>query len=148
MRTPLEVTEECTIAASTNVVWSVISSPAMHERLDPRCRLESTSGEAGQVSSEYLLTVRAGLFARFRLRYVIVDAEPSTRLVAEVSRGEKRAGEQRAELVPDGAGTLLRWTVVQWVSSPARRIAEATTRRQLTTWLEAVEREALAASAS
>ena len=118
----------------------------MHERLDPRCRLESWSGEPGQVSSEYVLAVNAGLFASFRLRYLIVDAEAPSRLAAEVTRGGKRAGEQRAELVPDGSGTLLRWTTVLWVGPRTRRIAEATSRKQLKTWLDAVEREALAAS--
>ena len=64
----VSVTQERRISATPDAVWYVISTPEMHERLDARCHLESTTG-GGDVGSEYVLVVRAGL-ARARLRYV------------------------------------------------------------------------------
>jgi hypothetical protein len=64
----------------------------------------------GGAGSEYVLNIRTGL-ARARLRYVIREAIPETTWVAEVDRAGKDAGVQRAELLPETAGTLLRWTV-------------------------------------
>lgn len=142
MRTALEVTQERSIAAAPAAVWSVVSSPVMQERLDRRIRLLSSSGEDGAVSSEYVLRYRSGLFT-FRMRYVVVEAEPGVRLVAEVWRGEKKAAEQRAEIAPAGDGSLLRWTVVQWVGPRTRRFAETSCEKQLKVWLEAVERDSL-----
>lgn len=143
MRTLVSVPGERQIDASSDAVWSVVSDPAMHERLDPRCRLESTSGDAGQVGSEYVLVVKAGRFTKVRLRYVVVESEPNSRLVANVSRSGRQQGEQRAELSPDGLGTNLRWTVSVSVPSFTARLAARASERQLTEWLAAVEREAV-----
>lgn len=118
----------------------------MHERLDARCRLESTSGGDGLVSSEYVVALSAGGHRTIRLRYVVVDAEPNVRLVAKVSRDGKDQGEQRAELSPIDGGTQLRWTVTFPAGRLARRLVVAVAGRQLRTWLAAVEREAVAAS--
>ena len=70
----ISVTQERRISATPDAVWYVISTPEMHERLDARCHLESTTG-GGDVGSEYVLVVRAGL-ARARLRYVVREAIP------------------------------------------------------------------------
>jgi carbon monoxide dehydrogenase subunit G len=148
MRTSLEVTAEQSIAASPDVVWSLLADPATYPRLDKRYRLESTSGEAGTVSSEYLLAVKAGLFTKVRFRFVVVEAERPTRLVTESWRGEKPAGGQRAEIRPEGEGTKLYWTAVLWVWPRTRRFVAASSRQRLKTWLADVEREALAAAAS
>lgn len=143
MRTSVSVTEERLIAASPAAVWSIVSDPAMHERLDPRCRLETASSEGDQVPSEYVLVVQAGALTKVRLRYFIVDAEPNVRWMAEVSRGGKAQGEQRAELSSSGEGTLLRWMVTLWTGRLTRRLTAASCERQLRTWLAAVEREAV-----
>lgn len=142
MRTALEVTQARSIAAPPDAVWAVISRPAMHERLDRRLSLVSASGEDGQVSSEYVLRYRSGLLT-VRMRYVVIESDPPARLVAEVSRGEKKLAEQRGEVEPAGDGSLLRWTVVQWVGPLTRRFAEASCEKQLKLWLDAVERESL-----
>lgn len=142
MRKPVSLTEERTIAASPAAVWSVISDPVMHERLDPRCRLGSTSGTTGEVGSRYELTVRAGALTKVRLQYDVVEAEPEARWAAAVSRDGRPQGEQRAEMSPSEGGTLLRWTVTMMAGGLTCRLAAASGRQQLRTWLAAVEREA------
>lgn len=138
MKSTVSVTQERRIAATPAAVWYVISTPEMHDRLDPRCHLESTTGN-GDVGSAYVLNVRAGLL-RARLRYIIREAIPETRWVAEVDRAGKDAGVQRAELVPEAAGTLLRWTVTQPSDRLTRRLVTAWCERELDTWLAAVDR--------
>jgi hypothetical protein len=66
---------------AADAVWSVISTPAMHERLDARLRLESSTGDNGSLLSEYVLAMSRGSRASVHLRYVIVDAEQNVRLV-------------------------------------------------------------------
>ena len=97
MKSMISVTQERSISATPDAVWYVISTPEMHERLDSRCQLESATGD-GDVGSEYVLVVRAGL-ARARLRYVVREAIPEAMWVAEVDRGGKEAGVQHAQLV-------------------------------------------------
>jgi len=136
----VSVTHERRIAASPAAVWYVISTPEMHERLDPRCHLALTAGQGG-VGSEYVLDVRAGL-ARARLRYVIREAIPQTRWVAEIDRAGRDAGVQRAELVPETTGTLLRWTVTLPAGRLTRRLVTASCERELNKWLAAVDHHA------
>lgn len=144
----MSVTEERLIAASPAAVWSVVSNPAIHPRLDARSQLESTVGDAGQPSSEYVLVVGAAAGIKVRLRYMIVDAQPNVRLVAAVSRDGKNHSEQRAEIWPNRDGTLLRWTVTApgGLLPPTRRLLAVVMAHQLRTWLLAVEREALVES--
>lgn len=144
---PVSVTEERLIAAPPAAVWFVVSNPAMHERLDSRSRLESSVGNDGQIGSEYVVVFRAGVGVKFRVRYLIVDAEPNVRLAATVSAGGT-VQEQRADIWSTGGGTLLRWTVTYsapWFG-PTRRIMASAVARQTRKWLSAVEREALLAS--
>jgi carbon monoxide dehydrogenase subunit G len=138
VKSTVSVTQERRIAATPVAVWYVISTPEMHERLDPRCHLQSTTGN-GDVGSEYVLDVRAGL-ARARLRYVVCEAIPETRWVAEIDRAGKAAGVQCAELVPETAGTLLRWTVTLPTARLTRRLVTAWCGRELDKWLAAVDR--------
>lgn len=142
MKSMVSVTQERRISATPNAVWYVVSTPEMHERLDSRCHLESTTG-GGDVGSEYVLVVRAGL-ARARLRYVVREAIPEAVWVAEVDRGGKEAGVQHAQLVPEEAGTLLRWTVTLPTGRLTRRLVTASCERELEKWLAAVDHEALA----
>jgi len=144
MRTDVSVTQERQLAADPAAVWSVISDPAMHERLDARARLESRSGEDGEAGSGYVLAMRVAPLVKIRLQYDIVEAEREKRLVAHVTRKNSRYGEQQAELTSGPDGTLLRWTVVLSVGPVTARVAEQSIAQQLTPWLEAVEREALA----
>lgn len=136
------VSEERSIAATPSAVWAVISDPARHERLDPRVRLVSRTGEDGQVGSGYVLTLRYWIVMRIRIRYVIVDADTESRLVAHMSRDDRRVIEQHADLVADPAGSRLRWTMVSPLGPFSRWVARRTAPRELTTWLDAVEREA------
>ena len=146
MKSKVFVTRERRISATPDAVWHVISTPEMHERLDTRCRLESTTG-GGEVGSECVLLVRAGL-ARARLRYVVTEAIPVTRWVAEIDRGGKEAGVQQAELVRDeAAGTFLRWTVTVPTRRLTRGLVTSSCERELEKWLAAVDREALAQAA-
>jgi uncharacterized protein YndB with AHSA1/START domain len=141
----VSVAKERLIAADPAAVWFVVSNPAMHERLDARSRLESTVGNDGQIGSEYVVVFSAG--AKFRIRYVIVDAEPNVRLVAAVSTGGTKQ-EQRADIWPTGEGTLLRFTVTlpaPWFVLTRRTVTRAVA-RQMEKWLSAVEREALLVS--
>lgn len=138
VKSTVSVTQERRIAATPAVVWYVISTPEMHDRLDPRCHLESATGN-GDVGSEYVLNVRAGL-AQARLHYVVREAIPQTRWVAEMDRAGEYAGVQCAELVPETAGTLLRWTVTQPTSRLTRRLVTAWCERELDKWLAAVDR--------
>jgi carbon monoxide dehydrogenase subunit G len=137
VKSTVSVTQERRIAATPVAVWYVIATPEMHERLDPRCHLESTTGN-GDVGSEYILNVRVGL-ARARLRYVVREAIPETRWVAEIDRAGKDAGVQRAELTPETAGTLLRWTVTLPTGRLTRRLVTASCERELDKWLAAVD---------
>jgi len=137
VKSTVSVTQERRIAATPAAVWYVISTPQMHERLDPRCRLESTTGN-GDGGSEFVLNIRAGL-ARARLRYLIREAIPETRWVAEVYRAGKDAGVQRAELRPETAGTVLRWTVTLPTGRLTRRLVTASCERELDKWLAAVD---------
>lgn len=98
----------------------------------------------GDVGSEYVVSVRVGLL-RVRLRYVIREAIPWTRWVAEVDRAGKHAGVQDAELVPGTAGTLLRWTVSLPTGRLTRRLVTASCKRELDKWLAAVDRHARSA---
>jgi carbon monoxide dehydrogenase subunit G len=134
----MSVMQERRIPATPAAVWYVISTPEMHDRLDPRCHLESTTGN-GDVGSEYVLNVGAGL-AQARLHYVVREAIPQTRWVAEMDRAGKYAGVQCAELEPETAGTLLRWTVTQPTGRLTRRLVTAWCERELDKWLAAVER--------
>lgn len=109
----------------------------MYERLDPRCHLVSTTGN-GDVGSEYVLNVRAGL-VQARLRYVVRETVPETRWVAQIDRAGKDAGIQDAELVPETAGTLLRWTVTLPTGRLTRRLVAASCERELDKWLAAVD---------
>ncbi|WP_158647473.1 SRPBCC domain-containing protein [Actinoplanes sp. ATCC 53533] len=138
MKSTVSVTQERRIAATPAVVWYVISTPEMHDRLDPRCHLESATGN-GDVGSEYVLNVRAGL-AQARLHYVVREAIPQTRWVAEMDRAGEYAGVQCAELVPETAGTLLRWTVTQPTGRLTRRLVTAWCERELDKWLAAIDR--------
>ena len=119
VKSMVSVTQERRIAATPAAVWYVIATPEMHEHLDPRCHLESTTGN-GDVGSEYVLDIHAGR-ARARLRYVVVEAIPETRWAAEITLAGKDAGAQRAELLPEAEGTLLRWTVTR----PAGRLTRS-----------------------
>ena len=138
----VSVTRERRISATPDAVWHVISTPEMHERLDARCRLESTTGDGG-VGSEYNLVVRAGL-ARARLRYVVTEAIPDVRWAAEIGRGGNAVGLQQAELVGDEAGTLLRWTVAVPTRRWTRSLVASSCERELEKWLGAVDHEAVA----
>lgn len=109
----------------------------MYERLDPRCHLDSATGN-GEVGSQYIFTVRAGL-ARARLHYVIREAIPAARWMAEVHRAGKHAGVQRAQLLPDSAGTPLRWTVDMPAGRLTRRLVTASCKRELNKWLTTVD---------
>jgi carbon monoxide dehydrogenase subunit G len=140
VKSTVSVTQQRHIAATPAAVWYVISTPEMHERLDPRCHLESTTG-SGDVGSEFVLNLRAGL-ARARLRYMVREAIPKTRWVAEIDRAGKGAGVQSAELVPEKAGTLLRWTVTLRTGSLTRRLVTASCERELDKWLAAVDHHA------
>lgn len=142
MKSMISVTQERSISATPDAVWYVISTPEMHERLDFRCQLVSATGD-GDVGSEYVLVVRAGL-ARARLRYVVREAIPEAMWVAEVDRGGKEAGVQHAQLVREEAGTMLRWTVTLPTGRLSRRLVTASCERELEKWLAAVDQEALA----
>ena len=133
MKSTVSVTQERRIAAAPAAVWYVVTTPQMYERLDPRCHLESTTGN-GEVGSQYVFTVRASL-ARARLHYLIREA----RWMAEVDRAGKHAGVQRAELLPDTAGTLLRWTVDMPTGRLTRRLVTASCKRELNKWLTTVD---------
>lgn len=135
----MSVTRQQRIAATPAVVWEVVADPSMQERLDRRCHLESTSGDWRSVGSEFVLVARGA-----RLRYVVSDAEPGVRWTATVERAGRQAGVQSGELSADGPGTLLRWTVTLSVGPLLRRLAERSCERELSRWLAAVEREALA----
>ena len=142
----ISVTQERRISATPDAVWYVISTPEMHERLDSRCQLESATGD-GDVGSEYVLVVRAGL-ARARLRYVVREAIPEAMWAAEVDRGGKEAGVQHAQLVREDAGTMLRCTVSLPTGRLSRRLVTASCERELEKWLAAVDQEALAHAGS
>jgi carbon monoxide dehydrogenase subunit G len=142
VKSTVSVTQERHISATPDAVWSVITAPEMHERLDSRCHLESTTG-GGEVGSEYVLLVRAGL-ARARLRYVVREAIRETRWIADIHRGGKQAGVQHAELKRAETGTLLRWTVTMPTGRLTRRLVTASCERELEKWLAAVDHEALA----
>jgi carbon monoxide dehydrogenase subunit G len=141
VKSTVSVTQERRIAASPATVWYLISTPEMHDRLDPRCHLESTTGN-GDVGSEYVLNVRAGL-AQARLRYVVREAIPEKTWVAEIDRAGKDAGVQPAELIPQTAGTLLRWTVTLPTGRLTRCLVTAWCERELDKWLGAVDRHSL-----
>ncbi|GIF20037.1 hypothetical protein Ate02nite_27670 [Paractinoplanes tereljensis] len=137
VKSTVSVTQERRIAAAPGAVWYVVTTPQMYEQLDPRCHLESATGN-GEVGSQYVFTVRAGL-ARARLHYVIREATPDARWMAEVDRAGKHAGVQRAELLPDTAGTLLRWTVDMPTGRLTRRLVTASCKRELSKWLTTVD---------
>jgi carbon monoxide dehydrogenase subunit G len=138
----VSVTRERHIPATPDAIWSVISTPEMHERLDSRCHLESATGDGG-AGSEYVLVVRAGLI-KTRLRYVVRESVPERRWIAEVDRGGSAAGVQHADLSRDEAGTLLRWNVTLSAGRLTRHLVTRSCERELERWLAAVDREALA----
>lgn len=111
----------------------------MQERLEPRCRVESATGDWRAAGSEFTLNVRG-----VRLRYAVTQAEPGVRWAASVDRAGKQAGAQGGELIAHGTGTLLRWTVTISAGPLVRRLAKRSCERELSRWLSAVEREALA----
>lgn len=135
----MSVTREQRISAAPLVVWAIVADPTMQERLDPRCRVESATGDWRAAGSEFILNVRG-----VRLRYVVTQAEPGIRWAASVDRAGKRAGAQGGELAADGTDTLLRWTVNISAGPLVRRLAKRACERELPKWLGAVEREALA----
>lgn len=87
MKSTVAVTRKRHISPTPDVVWSVITTPEMHVRLDSRCHLESATG-GSEAGSEYVVTVRAGVGST-RLRYVIREAIRETRWIADVGRGGK-----------------------------------------------------------
>lgn len=82
MKSTLSVTQERRIATAPDVVWRAISTSQMHERLDPRSRVESTTGKYGATGSQYVLVVRTDL-ASARLRYVVRQAILHTKGIAD-----------------------------------------------------------------
>lgn len=139
----VSVTQERHISATPDAVWFVISTPKMHERLDSRCHLESTTGGDGEAGSEYVLVVRAGL-ARARLRYLVREAVQEKSWTADVDRGGKKTAVQQAHLLREEAGTSLRWTVTLSTGRLTRPLVAASCERELKKWLTAVDRESLA----
>lgn len=127
------------IAATPAEVWAVVADPHMQERLEPRCRLESTTGDWRTAGSEFTLAVRG-----VRLRYVVVEADPGVCWVAQVERSGKRAAIQTGELSAGEAGMMLCWTVTVSVGPLMRWLAQRSCERELLRWLAAVERETLA----
>jgi len=139
MSKPFSVAREQRIAAFPDDVWAVVADPSMQPRLDPRCTLESTTGDWGNVGTEFVLVMRG-----VRLRYMVAESVLGVRWVAEVDRRGKRAAVQQGELSTDGTTTLLRWTVTAWAGPLTRRLAERACESELPRWLTAVEREVLA----
>ncbi|MFD1247656.1 SRPBCC family protein [Nocardioides ginsengisoli] len=133
-------TREVEIAAGARAVWDVVAAPAAHPRLDPRVRLVESNGADGTAGSSYVVAVGST-----RLRYMITDAVPGDRLVADVFRGERRVAEQRGELTASERGVVLAWTVTQWAPWPLRGLMARVCRKALPRWLAAVEREATGA---
>jgi carbon monoxide dehydrogenase subunit G len=140
MAAGVSVTQERLIRTTPDNVWSVITAPEMHERLDSRCALGPVNGNVG---SDYELVVRAGA-SKARLRYRIREVAIERRWAADVERGGKSAGTQEADLSPEGQATLLRWTVTLPTTRLTRRLVAASCDRELKQWLAAVERESLA----
>jgi hypothetical protein len=103
-----------------------------------RCRIESAVGDWRAQGSEFVLVVRG-----VRMRYVVAEAIPGVRWVANVDRGGKSAAVQCGELRGDDGGTVLRWTVTVAAGALTRRLAERSCERELPRWLAAVEREVL-----
>jgi len=136
VKSTVSVTREQRIQAPRADVWAMIADPNMQERLDPRCRAVSATGDWRSVGSEFILAVRG-----VRLRYVVVEADAAVRWVANVQRGGKQVAIQRGELSGDGADTLLRWTVTISAGPLTRRLAARSCERELPRWLAAVERE-------
>jgi len=90
MKSAVSVTKERRIAAAPDVIWRVISTPQMHERLDPRCCVESTTGGYG-AGSQYVFVVRTGLKLA-RLRSVVREAIPHTKWIADVDKAGSMLG--------------------------------------------------------
>lgn len=139
MKDSVSVTRERSIAAPAADIWRVVADPTIQERLSPRCRLESATGDWRLVNSEFTLKVRGA-----RLRYVVIEADPGARWVAQVEHGKKKVGAQIGELSADQTGTLLRWTVTSSAGPLMRRVARRSCERELPRWLAQVEREVLA----
>ena len=139
VKSTVSVTREQRISATPADVWAIVADPSMQERLDPRCRVESVTGDWWRAGAEFIVIVRG-----VRLRYVVTEAVPGFRWTANVGRGGKHTAVQSGELIGDGPGTLLRWTVGVSAGPLMRRLVERTCERELPHWLAAVEREVLA----
>jgi uncharacterized protein YndB with AHSA1/START domain len=138
VKNSVSVTRERRIPSNPARVWEIIADPNMQERVDRRCRVESATGDWRSEGSEFVLVVRG-----VRMRYVVAEAVPGVRWVANVDRGGKPAAVQCGELRGDDAGTVLRWTVTVGAGALTRRLAERSCERELPRWLASVEREVL-----
>jgi hypothetical protein len=136
------VTQELRVRADPAAVWSVIADPSMHERLDPRSRIDSTSGDWRCAGSEFILMTRGS-----RVRYLVVQAEPGLRWMARAEHNGKQLAVLRAELTTSGADALLRWTVTVSLGRVRRWLWKRSCERDMPRWLAAVEGETLARSA-
>ncbi len=137
----LTVTEEIVVGASPGAVWTVLTDPALHPELDPRCRLRSTAGTPGTVGSSYVLMVTPARGRPTALEYRLSEVVSERFLNFQVHRPDGVwQTEQRAELIAEGDGVRLRWSIgidARWVNRPLYRRACA---RELPTWLAAVDR--------
>jgi len=138
VKSEASVTQQLRIRAGQAAVWDVIADPSMQERLDPRSRVDSASGDWKCAGSEFTLVVRGS-----RVRYVVVQAEPGFRWVSRVEHSGKQIAVQRAELTTSGADTLLHWTVTVSLGSVQRWLWKWSCKREMPRWLAAVEREAI-----
>jgi carbon monoxide dehydrogenase subunit G len=131
------VSDVVVVAAPVEVVWAVITDPALIPELDPRFTLVTASGEHGCVGSGYVLRASSGP-RTVELRYRVVEATPPAGLVLAVTVGGRQTGAQRASLAAQGADTALTWTTTSPTPFGTAPIARRMMRKEMRSWLDAV----------
>ena len=135
------ITDSIVVEAPIDVVWSVITEPAVVPVLDPRLTLVSTTGAAGTSGSGYVLRMSRGS-QTLDMTYAVVEATPKTSLSLTVRMGRREPSMQSASLEPHPYGVVLTWTTRMPVPWGLAALGRRFMRREMGEWLNAIAAEA------